>query len=69
MSARRELERITVQMVADHKSARALSERQGFHVEALRSDWIEDRNGNCRDFLLMADGLRIPGHHGREVRH
>jgi len=64
-----ELRKITAQMVADHKSARALFERQGFHVEALLPDWVEDRNGNCRDLLLMAFEMRIPGHHGRELRH
>ncbi len=64
-----ELRKITAQMVADHKSARALFERLGFHVEALLPDWIEDRNGNCRDLLLMAFELRNPGHHGHELRH
>jgi L-amino acid N-acyltransferase YncA len=64
-----ELRKMTAQMVADHKSARALFERFGFHVEALLPDWVEDRNGNCRDLLLMAYELRIPGHHGRELRH
>lgn len=63
-----ELRKITAQMVADHKSARALFERQGFHVEALLPDWVEDRNGNWRDLLLMAYDLRTPGHHGRELR-
>jgi hypothetical protein len=56
-------------MVGDHKSARALFERQGFHVEALLPDWVEDRNGNCRDLLLMAYDLRTSGRQGREVRH
>ena len=64
-----ELRKITAQMVADHKSARALFELEGFHVEALLPDWVEDRNGNCRDLLLMTYELRIPGHHGRELRH
>ena len=69
LAGRLELRKITAQMVADHKSARALFERQGFHVEALLSDWIEDHNGNCGDLLLMAYELRTPGHHGRELRH
>jgi ribosomal protein S18 acetylase RimI-like enzyme len=56
-------------MVADHKNARALFERLGFHVEALLPDWVEDRNGNCRDLLLMAYDLRTPGHHGHELQH
>jgi L-amino acid N-acyltransferase YncA len=53
-----ELRKITAQMVADHKSARALFERLGFHVEALLPDWVEDRDGHCRDLLLMARDLR-----------
>jgi L-amino acid N-acyltransferase YncA len=64
-----ELRKITAQMVADHKSARALFERLGFHVEALLPDWVEDRNGNCRDLLLMAYELRTPGHSWHELRH
>jgi L-amino acid N-acyltransferase YncA len=55
-----ELRKITAQMVADHKSARALFERLGFHVEALLPDWVEDRDGRCRDLLLMARDLRRP---------
>jgi len=64
-----ELRKITAQMVADHKNARALFERLGFHVEALLPDWVEDRNGNCRHLLLMAYDLRTPGHHGHELQH
>ena len=45
-------------MVADHKSARALFERLGFHVEALLPDWVEDREGRCHHLLLMAHNLR-----------
>jgi L-amino acid N-acyltransferase YncA len=56
-----ELRKITVQMVADHKSARALFERLGFHVEALLPDWVEDREGRCHDLLLMAHNLRGTG--------
>ena len=58
-----ELRKITAQMVADHKSARALFERLGFHVEALLPDWVEDRDGHCRDLLLMAYDLRRPKEH------
>jgi L-amino acid N-acyltransferase YncA len=64
-----QLRKMTAQMVADHQSARALFDRQGFHVEALLPDWVEDRTGNCRDLLLMAYDLRIPGHHERELMH
>jgi ribosomal protein S18 acetylase RimI-like enzyme len=45
-------------MVADHKNARALFERLGFHVEALLPDWVEDREGHSRDLLLMAYEVR-----------
>ncbi|MBV8771874.1 MAG: GNAT family N-acetyltransferase [Deltaproteobacteria bacterium] len=55
------LRKTVAQMVADHKSARALFERLGFHVEALLPAWVEDREGHCRDLLLMAYGL-----HSRE---
>jgi L-amino acid N-acyltransferase YncA len=54
-----ELRKMTAHMVADHRSARALFERQGFHVEALLPGWVEDRNGDCRDLLLMAYELRV----------
>lgn len=64
-----ELRKITAQMVADHKSARALFERLGFHVEALLPDWVEDRENQCRDLLLMAYDLRAKGHPTREMRH
>ncbi len=53
-----ELRKITAQMVADHKSARALFERLGFHVEALLPDWVEDHDSHSRDLLLMAYDLR-----------
>ncbi|MBV8774767.1 MAG: GNAT family N-acetyltransferase, partial [Deltaproteobacteria bacterium] len=46
------LRKVVAQMVADHKSARALFERLGFHVEALLPDWVEDREGHTRDLLL-----------------
>ena len=60
-----ELRKITAQMVADHKSARAMFERLGFHVEALLPDWVEDREGHSRDLLLMAYNLRAG--HGEQV--
>ncbi len=58
-----ELRKITAQMVADHKSARALFDRLGFHVEALLPDWVEDRDRHCRDLLLMAYDVRRPREH------
>jgi L-amino acid N-acyltransferase YncA len=56
------LRKVVGQMVADHKSARALFERLGFHVEALLPDWVEDREGHTRDLLLMAYGLHSHEH-------
>jgi L-amino acid N-acyltransferase YncA len=61
-----ELRKITAQMVADHKAARALFERFGFHIEALLPDWVEDRENQCRDLLMMAYDLRPKGH---QLRH
>jgi len=58
-----QLRKITAQMVAEHKSARALFERLSFHVEALLPDWVEDREGHCRDLLLMAYQVRRPRQH------
>ena len=56
------LRKLAAQMVGDHKSARALFERLGFHVEALLPDWVEDREGHTRDLLLMAYGLHSGQH-------
>ena len=58
-----QLRKITAQMVVEHKSARALFESLGFHVEALLSDWVEDREGHCRDLLLMAYQVNRPREH------
>jgi L-amino acid N-acyltransferase YncA len=53
-----ELRKITAQMVAEHKSARAMFERLGFRVQAVLPDWVEDQEGRSRDLLLMAYDLR-----------
>jgi L-amino acid N-acyltransferase YncA len=63
-----ELRKITAQMVAEHRSARAMFERLGFHIEALLPDWVEDRDNQSRDLLIMAYDLRAKGH-PRELRH
>lgn len=63
-----ELRKLTAQMVADHKAARALFERLGFHIEALLPDWVEDREHRCRDLLMMAYDLRAKNH-PRPLRH
>ena len=53
-----QLGKLTAQMVAEHRNARALFERLGFQVVALLPDWVEDRDGHYRDLLLMAYQVR-----------
>ena len=55
-----ELGKITAQMVAEHKSARAMFERLGFRPQAFLPDWVEDQEGRGRDLLLMAYDVRAP---------
>ncbi|MGH7839902.1 MAG: GNAT family N-acetyltransferase [Candidatus Binataceae bacterium] len=59
-----ELRKIAAQMVADHKSARAMFERLGFRLQAFLPDWVEDREGRCRDLLVMTYDVRAPGRKG-----
>jgi L-amino acid N-acyltransferase YncA len=47
------LKKITAQMTPDQSAARAAFERLGFQVEAVLTDWVEDRNGRPRDLLIM----------------
>jgi L-amino acid N-acyltransferase YncA len=56
-----ELRKVAAQMVADHKSARAMFERLGFRMQAFLPDWVDDREGQCRDLLVMVYDLRAPG--------
>jgi L-amino acid N-acyltransferase YncA len=58
------LSKITAQMVAEHKSARAMFERLGFRIQAFLPDWIEDQEGRSRDLLLMAYDLGNRGQQG-----
>jgi len=53
-----ELGKITARMVAEHKSARAMFERLGFHAQAFLPDWVEDQEGRGRDLLLMVYDVR-----------
>src|ERR1700680_3013246 len=55
-----DLRKITAQMVAEHKSARAMFERLGFQMQAFLPDWVEDQEGRSRDLLLMAYDLFTP---------
>ena len=47
------LKKITAQMTTDQTAARAAFEHLGFQVEAILSDWVEDRRGRARDLLIM----------------
>jgi L-amino acid N-acyltransferase YncA len=47
------LKKITAQMTTEQTAARAAFERLGFQVEAMLSDWVEDRRGRSRDLLIM----------------
>src|ERR1700749_5051552 len=37
------LRKLTAQMVAEHKNARAMFERLGFRIQAFLPDWVEDQ--------------------------
>lgn len=57
-----ELRKVTAQMIAEHKSARAMFERLGFRLQAFFPHWVEDREDQSRDLILMAYDLpRQPG--------
>ena len=47
------LKKITAQMTPDQTAARSAFERLGFQVEAVLTDWVEDRNGRAHDLLIM----------------
>ncbi len=47
------LKKITAQMTTEQTAARAAFEHLGFQVEAILSDWVEDRRGRSRDLLIM----------------
>ena len=47
------LKKITAQMTTEQTAARSAFERLGFQVEAMLSDWVEDRHGRVRDLLIM----------------
>jgi ribosomal protein S18 acetylase RimI-like enzyme len=47
------LKKLTAQMTPDQTSARSAFERLGFQVEAILTDWVEDRTGHPRDLLIM----------------
>ncbi|MBF6599703.1 MAG: GNAT family N-acetyltransferase [Dehalococcoidia bacterium] len=48
------LRKITAQMTADQKGARATFERVGFRPEALLTDHVIDNDGRTHDMLVMS---------------
>jgi len=48
------LKKITAQMTADQKGARATFERIGFRPEALLADHVIDNTGRTHDMLIMS---------------
>ena len=48
------LKKITAQMTADQRGARASFERVGFHPEALLADYVIDAEGRTHDMLIMS---------------
>lgn len=51
------LKKLTAQMTPDQSSARSAFERLGFQVEAILTDWVEDRQGHPRDLLIMTHDI------------
>jgi RimJ/RimL family protein N-acetyltransferase len=48
------LGKLTAQMTPDQRGARATFERLGFHVEAVLSDHVIDREGGTHDLVVMS---------------
>jgi len=54
------LRKLVAHMTADQHGAQAAFRRLGFVPEALLADYVEDRDGNARDLVIMShdvDGL------------
>jgi L-amino acid N-acyltransferase YncA len=51
------IKKVTAMMTPDQAGARTMFEKLGFQVEALLTDWVEDRNGHPRDLLVMSHDL------------
>jgi RimJ/RimL family protein N-acetyltransferase len=47
------IKKVTAQMTTDQTAARAAFEHLGFQVEAVLTDWVEDRRGHPRDLIIM----------------
>jgi L-amino acid N-acyltransferase YncA len=51
------LRKLTAQMTPDQTGARVTFERLGFRPEALFADFVQDRDGNTRDLLVMSHDI------------
>ena len=54
------LVKLTANMTSDQRGAQAAFRRLGFVPEAHLADYVQDRNGNTRDMVIMSfdvDGL------------
>lgn len=51
------LKKMTAMMTPDQTGSRTAFERLGFQVEAVLTDWVEDRRGHTRDLLVMSYDL------------
>jgi L-amino acid N-acyltransferase YncA len=51
------LRKLSAQMTPDQRGARSVFQHMGFQVEAILSDWVEDRLGRTRDLLVMTYDL------------
>lgn len=57
------IKKLLANMTPDQHGAQAAFRRLGFVPEALLADYVEDRNGTCRDLVIMS--YDIDGHTDR----
>ncbi len=57
------VKKLMANMTPDQHGAQAAFRRLGFVPEALLADYVEDRNGTCRDLVIMS--YAIDGHSDR----
>lgn len=57
------VKKLMANMTPDQHGAQAAFRRLGFVPEALLTDYVEDRNGTCRDLVIMS--YAIDGHSDR----
>ena len=53
----RGLSRVVAHIGSNQPRVRAMFERLGFHAEALLTDWLEDRNHEKHDLVIMSQEL------------